>query len=257
MVRNRIALRSVKRTEFFLSLVVNGDSSAGRVCFYSVWDAEDAPLASRLCALFRRKYATPTLSAIFPPEFEYAPAQALGDDDAFLIRDEIERLREVALKGKARLGDPGHLHRLLLLGEAGRTQVASFCFHQAAVWEAKLRQGMARETGATPKSGAERPPRAPRRLPAPAKKKRAERAAGIEALKKELVEHVRAARDNAQEAVDRDVKPALLPRPRKQELARRAGVGPHTVTRCFQDSPDLQRLWSLAADLDAILKYAR
>lgn len=197
------------------------------------------------------------MSAIHPPEFEYAPAQALGDDDAFLIRDEIERLREVVLKGKARLGDPGHLHRLLLLGEAGRTDVASFCFHQAAVWETKLRQGMARNLGVPSKPEAERPPRAPRRLPAPAKKKRAERATGIETLKKELVEHIRSARDNAQEALDRDVKPTLLPRPRKQELAQRAGVRPHTVRRCFSDSAELRHLWTLAADLGAILKYAR
>jgi nitrogen fixation protein FixH len=95
------------------------------------------------------------------------------------------------------------------------------------------------------------------RLPALAKKKRAERAVSIEALKKELTERIRAARDNAQAAVDRDEEPTLLPRPQKQELARRANVQPHTVTRCFRDSPELRGLWDMAADVDAILKHTK
>lgn len=106
MRRNHLAPRSVNSTEYFLSVVVNGGDPGGRVCFYSVWDAEDAPLVRRLCALFRRKYSAPTVTAIHPPEFEYAPAHALGDDDAFLIRDEIERLRELVPKGRARQRQP-------------------------------------------------------------------------------------------------------------------------------------------------------
>ncbi|MCX5682317.1 MAG: hypothetical protein NT049_01360 [Planctomycetota bacterium] len=212
----------------------------------------------RLCALFNRRYSASAVSAGCPLAFEYAAAREMGDDDAFLIRDEIERLRDVTPKGKARLGDPGYLHRLLLLGEVGRTQVATFCLYQAAIWETKLCQEMARELNS---------PSAPQTAPAAvaspdhrcgsAKKKRAGRAGDIEALKKELAEHLRAARDHARATLERDKEPGLLPRPQKRELGQRAGVKPHTVTRCFQDSTELQRLWDLAADLAAILKNAK
>jgi hypothetical protein len=254
----RTARLSVDVVEFLLSVVVGGREPGGRVCFYSVRDTADAPLVRRLCALFNRKYSVSTLTNVPPPQFEYAAACEFTEDDAFLLRDEAERLREVTPKGRARLGDVDHLHNLLMLGKPARLQVASFCFYQAAVWETKLRQEMVRRVnGAKSHAKAPSPGGPPSPKGGPAKKKRAGRAVGIEAVKRELIEHIRSARDNAQEAIDRDMKPALLPRPRKQELARRAGVLPYTVTRCFQDSPELQRLWTLAADLDAILKYTK
>ena len=259
MRQNHIAPRSVNSTEYFLSAVVSGGGSGDRVCFYSVRDAEDAPLVRRLCALFNRRYSTSAVSAVHPLEFEYVAAHEMSDDDAFLIRDEIERLRDVAPMDKARLGDPGYLHRLLLLGEVARTQVASFCCYQAAIWETKLCQEMARELNLPPAPKAP-PPAAVASLDhhcGSAKKKRAGRAGDIEALKKELADHIRAARDNAQESIGHDMKPALLPRPQKQELGQRAGVKPHKVTRCFKDSAELRRLWTLAADLESILKYTR
>lgn len=210
----------------------------------------------RLCALFNRRYSASAVSVDYPLEFEYVAAREMSDDDAFLIRDEIERLRDVAPKGKARLGDPGYLHRLLLLGEVARTQVASFCCYQAAIWETKLCQEVARQLN-SPSAPQAPPAAAVPRPTAPAKNKRAGRAGNIEGLKKELVDHIRAARDNAQESISRDMKPVLLPRPKKQELGKRVGVKPYKVTRCFKDSAELRRLWTLAADLDSILKHTR
>jgi len=87
------------------------------------------------------------------------------------------------------------------------------------------------------------------------KKKRGTRAAAIEAIKDELVQHIRAARDHAFDAMDRSDAPALLPRPQKKELARRLGLKPHTVTRCFRDSPELRTLWDIAADIRQVMRF--
>jgi len=89
--------------------------------------------------------------------------------------------------------------------------------------------------------------------------KRASRAANIEMMKRELIEHIKSARDHAQAAIDLKQEPVLLPRPSKVDLGLRVGLKPHAVTRCFQDpaAHELRLLWNVADDLEAVLKYAR
>lgn len=88
-------------------------------------------------------------------------------------------------------------------------------------------------------------------------KKRANRATAIEAVKNELVEHIRSARHHARAAADQGKGPELLPRPLKKDLARLLGLKAHTVTRCFQDRPELRVLWEAADDLDQVMKLGR
>lgn len=88
-------------------------------------------------------------------------------------------------------------------------------------------------------------------------KRRASRLAGLDALERELAEHLRAARDHAVTSRDFGGEAKLLRRPTKDELAKRAKVSPSAVTRCFQDESGakLRMMWELAADLDAIIGY--
>lgn len=88
-------------------------------------------------------------------------------------------------------------------------------------------------------------------------RKRDSRFSAIGLLKQELVEHLRSARDYAVETRQRRGTPELLPRPTREQLAKRAGVHRTTVTRCLEDgsAPELLSLWNLAADLDQILAY--
>lgn len=88
-------------------------------------------------------------------------------------------------------------------------------------------------------------------------KRRAGRMANIEALKNEMIKHIRAARDHAHDSRDRTGQAQLLRCPTKEEFARLAGVAPYDVTRCFQDEAgsDLHTLWDLAHDLDRLLSY--
>ena len=91
----------------------------------------------------------------------------------------------------------------------------------------------------------------------PAPKRRSSRLGDIEALERELAEHLRAARDHAVMSRDLTGPPRLLPRPTRQELARRAGVSASSVTRCLHDAAgeQLRRMWELAGNLDAIIAY--
>ena len=93
----------------------------------------------------------------------------------------------------------------------------------------------------------------------PRHRKRADRAANIEALKKELIDHIRAARDHAQSAVDFGREAELLPRPSRRELAERVGITESAASRCFSDpaATELNLLWTTADDLKAVLKFVR
>jgi len=86
-------------------------------------------------------------------------------------------------------------------------------------------------------------------------RKRADRAAKIEALENELIAHVRAARDHAYATKDRTGTPELLPRPTQKLLAKLAGVTESDVSRCLKDSAarELRLLWEIALDLDRIM----
>jgi hypothetical protein len=88
-------------------------------------------------------------------------------------------------------------------------------------------------------------------------RRRSARTAKIEALKKAMIDHLRAARDHAVTTRDRTGTPELLPCPTKEEFAKLAGVRPYDLTRCFQDQAgtDLTTLWEWAHDLDRILAY--
>ena len=89
--------------------------------------------------------------------------------------------------------------------------------------------------------------------------KRRDRAAGIDALRKELVQHIKAAREFAQAAIDEGREPQLLPRPLRTDLAERLGMSNSAVSRCFNDSAaaELKLLWKTAGDLEAVMKFVR
>lgn len=89
--------------------------------------------------------------------------------------------------------------------------------------------------------------------------KRATRAADIAALTKELMAHLRAARDHAVATEDRHGTPRLLPRPTQEDLARRIGTSQWAVSRCLADESarELKFLWDLAVDVERILAFRR
>jgi hypothetical protein len=80
----------------------------------------------------------------------------------------------------------------------------------------------------------------------------------IAALRRELKEHVQAARDHAEETLETTGTARLLCRPTMKDLARRVGVDKSTVSRCFEDpsADDLRYMWELAADVDRLLSRA-
>ena len=87
-------------------------------------------------------------------------------------------------------------------------------------------------------------------------RKRSSRAAAIEALVRELIEHISAAQAHARFRLDTDGVEDLLPRPTKSQLGQRANVPDYTVSRCFQDdgAHQLRLLWRIADDYDAIIR---
>lgn len=97
-------------------------------------------------------------------------------------------------------------------------------------------------------------------VPEPAKKtpkKRATRAATIDALQRELTAHLIAARDHAHAGTQRGDPPELLPRPMQKDLADRLGVPESAVSRALHDpAAHLVRvLWDTANNLDQVLKF--
>jgi hypothetical protein len=89
--------------------------------------------------------------------------------------------------------------------------------------------------------------------------RRSQRALNIERLEKELIEHIKAARDYAWAAVSEGRHPTLLARPLKRQLAKLTGLEPWTVSRCFDDpqAKQLRLLWDVAADLEQIMRFTR
>lgn len=102
------------------------------------------------------------------------------------------------------------------------------------------------DVGLTGDVKAKRPPR-----------KRAERAAKIEALVRDMAEHLRAARDYAYASKERTGTPELLPRPSQQDLAKRTGLTKADVSRCLADESarELRLYWETALDLDQIMRW--
>ncbi len=81
--------------------------------------------------------------------------------------------------------------------------------------------------------------------------------AKIALLKRELLAHIRAAKQFTEDAEERGVEVELLPRPTKSQLARMAGLQPHDVTRSFDDAAgyELRVLWEVADDLAQVMRY--
>jgi len=88
-------------------------------------------------------------------------------------------------------------------------------------------------------------------------KKRGARMAHIEALTREMMEHVKSARDHAVDTRDRTGTPQLLPRPTQAELARRVKISEASVSRCLVDNSarELQFLWELSLDVDRLISF--
>lgn len=88
-------------------------------------------------------------------------------------------------------------------------------------------------------------------------RKRADRAANIESLKKGLIEHLRAARDYAFATKEQSGEPQLLPRPTQKALGREAGLTESDVSRCLNDpeARELRLYWDAAVDLDRIMTW--
>lgn len=91
----------------------------------------------------------------------------------------------------------------------------------------------------------------------PAPTRRQSRAADIDALVAELKQHLRSARDHAFHTRESRGVPALLPRPTQKDLARRLGITESRVSRSLNDerAAELCLLWSLADDLDQVLRF--
>lgn len=92
----------------------------------------------------------------------------------------------------------------------------------------------------------------------PAKpRKRANRAAKIELLENEMIQHLRSARDFAFAADARGDGPELLPRPAQRELGQRCDMSESDVSRCLKDpTADYLRLvWATALHLDQIMRW--
>ncbi len=87
--------------------------------------------------------------------------------------------------------------------------------------------------------------------------KRGERATKIEKLRKELVEHIIAARDHAHTHKEQSGEPELLARPTQKMLAKLTKMTEADVSRCLKDesAKELQLLWKTAQDLEAIMQF--
>ncbi len=89
-------------------------------------------------------------------------------------------------------------------------------------------------------------------------RKRASRAATIDAIKKQLREHLRSARDHAYTTQQgRDDIPKLLPRPTQEQIAEQLKVSVSSVSRAINDGADLEikYLWNGALDIDQVMKF--
>jgi predicted RNA-binding Zn-ribbon protein involved in translation (DUF1610 family) len=96
------------------------------------------------------------------------------------------------------------------------------------------------------------------KTPAPKKlKKRATRAAAIDAIKQALREHLRAARDHAYSSRDGKEGATLLPRPTLQQLADQLKVHISSVSRAINDSSDkeIAILWDAANDIEKVKRF--
>lgn len=90
-------------------------------------------------------------------------------------------------------------------------------------------------------------------------RKRASRAANIEALRVELVAEIRSRRDMLREAEDNGRNQVLPASPTKSELGVRVGLRPDAVSRCFSDSTagDLKVLYDMLESPEDVRRFHR
>ncbi len=88
-------------------------------------------------------------------------------------------------------------------------------------------------------------------------KKRAIRAALIDAIKKELKEHLRSAHDHAHVTLEKKGEAELLPPPTQKQLAKHLNVHESSISRAIKDKSDREMpiLWEIANDVSQILKF--
>jgi len=88
-------------------------------------------------------------------------------------------------------------------------------------------------------------------------RKRASRATTIDAIKLELREHLRAARDHAFYSRDHGSGAALLPRPSQKQLAAQLNIHPSSISRAINDPSDeeIRILWKAANNLKQVMKF--
>jgi len=88
-------------------------------------------------------------------------------------------------------------------------------------------------------------------------RKRASRTFAIDAIKRALKEHLRAARDHAYATNDQGIGPQLLPRPTQKQLAKQLNLHTSTVSRAIKDPSDkeIKILWDGAKNIEMIMKY--
>lgn len=116
--------------------------------------------------------------------------------------------------------------------------------------ELRWDRDLIRETADQPPENVVSPAPPTRKMP-----RRASRVCDIEALSKELQEHMRTARDYATATLDRSGTPKLLPRPTQKELAKRLGITESRISRSLNDESarELRFLWELALDVDRLI----
>jgi hypothetical protein len=88
-------------------------------------------------------------------------------------------------------------------------------------------------------------------------KKRAIRAALIDAIKKELKEHLRSTHDHAHVTLEKKGEAELLPPPTQKQLAKHLNVHESTISRAIKDKSDREMpiLWEIANDVSQVLKF--
>lgn len=100
----------------------------------------------------------------------------------------------------------------------------------------------------------------PRSRPTKTVSRRGKRPADLERLTREMVEHLRGARDHAAETLERNGVAELLPRPSQRALGKQCQIPEATVSRCLnRDQSEaaklLQIFWQTAADLDGVMRW--
>jgi hypothetical protein len=88
-------------------------------------------------------------------------------------------------------------------------------------------------------------------------RKRSERAAKIEKLTGEMIQHLRAAKDHALSTQEQTGVPKLLARPTQKQLAKQTRMSESDVSRCLADQAarELRLYWDTADDLEQIMKW--